>query len=87
MKAFRTIAEQDDTIETLYEIQRSKFITHICHAETEEEARAFVLSIKKDTLMPDTTARHGCWANPQKNKSPTTTANQAEPPAIRCWTR
>ena len=25
--------------------------------------------------------------NPQKNKSPTTTANQAEPPAIRCWTR
>lgn len=58
MKAFRTIAEQDDTIETLYEIQRSRFITHICHAETEEEARAFVLSIKKRYFD----ARHNCSA-------------------------
>ena len=42
MNAYRTIQETDDSIETLYEIQKSKFITHLRHVDTEEEARAFI---------------------------------------------
>ena len=46
MNTYRTIKEKDDSIETLYEIQKSKFITHICHVETEEAARGFIQSMK-----------------------------------------
>ena len=42
MNGYRTIRETDDSVETLYEIQKSRFITHIRHVETEEEARAFI---------------------------------------------
>ena len=42
MNTYRTIKENDGSIETLYEIQKSRFITHIRHVETEEEARAFI---------------------------------------------
>lgn len=58
MNAYRTIQETDDSIETLYEIQKSKFITHLRHVDTEEEARAFIQSMKKKYFD----ARHNCSA-------------------------
>ena len=58
MNTYRTIQETDDSIETLYEIQKSRFITHVCHVETEEEARAFIQSMKKRYFD----ARHNCSA-------------------------
>ncbi len=41
-----------------YEIQRSRFITHASHAESEEEAREFILRQKKSYFD----ARHNCSA-------------------------
>ena len=58
MNTYRTIKETNDSIETLYEIQKSKFITHICHVETEEAARDFIQSMKKRYFD----ARHNCSA-------------------------
>lgn len=70
MKIYRTIQETDASIETLYEIQKSKFITHLRHIETEEEARAFIQAMKKKYFD----ARHNCSAyvlgeNADKQKS------------------
>ena len=47
MTAYRTVRERAPQTEACYEIQKSKFITHLCHVETEEEARAFLLAMKK----------------------------------------
>ena len=58
MNTYRTIKETNDSIETLYEIEKSKFITHICHVETEEAARAFIQSMKKRYFD----ASHNCSA-------------------------
>lgn len=70
MNAYRTIEETDDSIETLYEIQKSKFITHLRHVDSEEEARAFIQTMKKKYFD----ARHNCSAyvlgeNADKQKS------------------
>ncbi|WP_298462317.1 YigZ family protein [uncultured Mitsuokella sp.] len=58
MQAYRTIQETDNSLVTNYEIQKSKFITHLRHIETEEEAREFVQSMKKKYFD----ARHNCSA-------------------------
>ena len=58
MNTYRTIQETDDSVETTYEIQKSRFITHVCHVENEEDARAFVQSMKKRYFD----ARHNCSA-------------------------
>lgn len=58
MHSYRTIEEIDDRVETLYEIQKSKFITHLRHVDTEEEARDFIQAIKKRYFD----ARHNCSA-------------------------
>lgn len=58
MHSYRTIEEIDDSVETLYEIQKSKFITHLCHVETEEAAREFIQAMKKRYFD----ARHNCSA-------------------------
>ncbi len=58
METYRTIAEKDDSLETLYEIQKSKFITHLCHTDSEEEARSFIQAMKKRYYD----ARHNCSA-------------------------
>lgn len=58
MHSYRTIEEIDDRVETLYEIQKSKFITHLRHVESEEEAREFITAIKKRYFD----ARHNCSA-------------------------
>lgn len=58
MQAYRTIQETDDSLVTNYEIQKSKFITHLRHVETEEEAREFVQTMKKKYFD----ARHNCSA-------------------------
>ena len=58
MQAYRTIEEKDDSLETLYEIQKSKFITHLKHVESETEARAFIADQKKRYYD----ARHNCSA-------------------------
>lgn len=58
MQAYHTIQETDDSLVTNYEIQKSKFITHLRHVETEEEAREFVQAMKKKYFD----ARHNCSA-------------------------
>ncbi|MBQ1417399.1 MAG: YigZ family protein [Selenomonas sp.] len=58
MHTYRTIEEQDDRIETLYEIQKSKFITHLAHVESEDAAREFIQAMKKRYFD----ARHNCSA-------------------------
>ena len=56
MNGYRTIRETDDSVETLYEIQKSRFITHIRHVETEEEARAAEKQKSNDDGEPGGTA-------------------------------
>lgn len=58
MEIYRTISVPKEPIETLYEIQRSKFITHLTHVEDEAQARAFILAQKKRYYD----ARHNCFA-------------------------
>ena len=58
METYRTIEEKNDSIETLYEIQKSKFITHLRHVDSEEEAREFIQAMKKRYYD----ARHSCSA-------------------------
>lgn len=58
MVLYQTIEERDDRLETEYVIQKSRFLTHLAHAETEEEARAFVQKMKKRFYD----ARHNCSA-------------------------
>ena len=58
METYRTIEEKDESLETLYEIQKSKFITHLRHVDSEEEARDFIQAMKKRYYD----ARHNCSA-------------------------
>ena len=55
MKSYRTI---QGTAEAAYEIQKSRFLTHVSHAASEEEARAFIQARKKEFFD----ARHNCSA-------------------------
>ncbi len=55
MESYKTIR---GSAESFYEIQKSRFITHVFHAESEEEARAFVQQMKKQYFD----ARHNCSA-------------------------
>lgn len=69
MKNYKTVtAEKIFTAD--YEIKKSKFIAHVKHVETEEEAREFVQQVKKKFFD----ARHNCSAwilgeNGDKQKS------------------
>jgi len=58
MHSYRTIETTPPELQTLYEIQKSKFITHLQHVESEETARAFVTAMKKKYYD----ARHNCSA-------------------------
>ena len=55
MESYRTIS---GSAEAFYEIQKSRFITHVLHVTSEEEARAFVQQMKKKYFD----ARHNCSA-------------------------
>lgn len=55
MDVYKTI---EGSAEAYYEIQKSRFITHVLHVETEEAARAFVQQMKKQYFD----ARHNCSA-------------------------
>lgn len=55
MQAYRTISEKGTAA---YEIQKSKFYAYTAPAETEEQAREFVATIKKKHFD----ARHNCSA-------------------------
>ncbi|WP_294156674.1 YigZ family protein [uncultured Selenomonas sp.] len=55
MKPYKTTTGESTAS---YEIQRSKFITHTSHVESEDEARAFILAQKKAYFD----ARHNCSA-------------------------
>ena len=57
MKDYRTVAEEK-IFTAEYEIKKSKFIAHVKHVETEEEAREFVQQVKKKFFD----ARHNCSA-------------------------
>ena len=58
MNCYRTIRETDDSVETLYEIQKSRFITHIRHVETGERGPQLHQAMKKQYFD----ARHNCSA-------------------------
>lgn len=55
MDSFFSVA---DNYKTEIVIERSKFITHVFYAETEEEARAQLLSVRKEY----SDATHNCYA-------------------------
>ena len=57
MKKYKTVSAEK-IFEANYEINRSKFIGHVRRAESEEEARAFLQSIKKKYFD----ATHNCSA-------------------------
>lgn len=57
MKNYKTVAAEK-IFTADYEIKKSKFIAHVKHVETEEEAREFVQKIKKKFFD----ARHNCSA-------------------------
>lgn len=52
---YKTVIE---TSEAFYEINKSRFITHVAHVETEEAAREFIHAMKKKYFD----ARHNCSA-------------------------
>ena len=55
MDSYKTIK---GSAEASYEVQKSRFITHVSHAESEEEAREFIQQMKKKYFD----ARHNCSA-------------------------
>ncbi len=55
MESYKTI---EGGAEASYEIQKSRFITHVLHVECEEDARDFVQRMKKQYFD----ARHNCSA-------------------------
>ncbi len=55
MEAYKTIK---GSAESTYEVQKSRFISHVLHVESEEEARNFVQQMKKQYFD----ARHNCSA-------------------------
>lgn len=55
MDSYKTIK---GSAEASYEVQKSRFITHVSHAENEEEAREFIQQMKKKYFD----ARHNCSA-------------------------
>ena len=57
MKKYRTVGA-DEIFEAHYEINRSKFISHIARAEDEDQARDFLQSMKKKYFD----ATHNCSA-------------------------
>lgn len=57
MKNYKTVVA-DKIFTADYEIKKSKFIAHVKHVETEEEAREFVQQVKKKFFD----ARHNCSA-------------------------
>lgn len=79
MNRYRTIRETDDSVETLYEIQKSRFITHIRHVETEEEARSFIQAMKKQYFD----ARHNCSAYVLGERADSRSRTMTASPAAR----
>ncbi len=57
MTNFRTVAE-GEIFSAAYEVNKSKFIAHVVHVETEEAARDFVLTVRKKFFD----ATHNCSA-------------------------
>ncbi|MBR3498335.1 MAG: YigZ family protein [Selenomonadaceae bacterium] len=57
MENFKTVAG-GEIFSAAYEVNKSKFFSHVMHVETEEEAREFVLSIRKKFFD----ATHNCSA-------------------------
>ena len=57
MENFKTVAS-GEIFSAAYEVNKSKFFSHVMHVETEEAAREFVLSIRKKFFD----ATHNCSA-------------------------
>ena len=57
MENFKTVAD-GEIFSAAYEVNKSKFFSHVMHVETEEAAREFVLSIRKKFFD----ATHNCSA-------------------------
>ena len=57
MKTYKTVAD-GEIFSATYEVNKSKFLAHVAHVETEENARDFVLLIRKKYFD----ATHNCSA-------------------------
>ena len=69
MEAYRTIAVTAPELAAHYEIQKSKFITHLQHVESEDEARAFVTAMKKKYYDARRAGRHGGESHPRSHQT------------------
>ncbi len=58
MIEYKTIEKYDDYARCEWEISKSRFITHLNHVESEQEAQDFILRLKKQYYD----ARHNCYA-------------------------
>ena len=75
--------------ETEFVEKRSRFIGHVAHVETEEDARAFITAMKK--RYHD--ARHNCWCYVIRNEGVVRYSDDGEPqgtagqPMLNVFTR
>ena len=79
---FRTI-KQDGIVED--EIKKSRFICHIKRVTTEEEARDFITSIKKNIIRQPIIAPLLLLVKKEKSNVQAMMANPAALLAFRCW--
>lgn len=75
--------------ETEFVEKRSRFIGHVAHVETEEDARAFITAMKKKYHD----ARHNCWCYVIRNEGVVRYSDDGEPqgtagqPMLNVFTR
>lgn len=82
MKNYKTVADSE-IFSAEYEIKKSIFIAHVKHVETEETAREFVQSIRKNILTLHIIVQRGFWVSLATYKNQMTTANLAGRLAIQ----
>ncbi len=65
-------------------IQKSRFITYLARATTEEQAQAFISELKKNITMRTITAPPMSSVSVMRSKKRMMTVNRAERPVFRC---
>ena len=75
---------KEDHMEEL-EIKKSRFLCYLHKTFSEEDAKEYILKIKKNTQMPDTTAMLLSLENIMKSKEAMMMVNQVEQLVYLCW--
>ncbi|GEM_PF-6776435 len=65
-------------------IQKSRFITYLARATTEEQAQAFISELKKNTTMRTIIVPPTSSVNAMRSKKRMMTVNRAEQLVFRC---